>query len=104
MKTSTENRREMRTDLCWPVSIWLPEAKRFFNARSANISKSGVYLNTSVATPIRTGHMVELNFPRTDKLAEEKGGYARIKYGRVVRIDRANMLKDATMGIAVAFN
>jgi hypothetical protein len=104
METGIEQRQEGRTNLAWPVSIWLPEANRFFYGRSANISKTGVFITVPVATPIKAGNAVELNFPRTEKLAKEKGGYARIKLGKVVRVDREKMLKDALIGFAVAFN
>lgn len=104
MKTLVEQRKEDRTQLCWPVSVWLPLAHRFFNGRSSNISKTGVYLNVSVTTPVKLGSIVEVNFPRTEKLASEKGAYARIKSGKVVRIERRNLLKDAAIGLAISFN
>jgi len=104
MEAVIEQRSEGRTSLSWPVSIWLPEANRFFYGRSANISKTGVFITVPVTTPIKTGNAVELNFPRTEKLAKEKGGYARIKVGKVVRVDRENILKNAFIGFAVAFN
>jgi len=103
METLTEQRKEARTSLSWPVSLWLPEANRFFNGRSANISKTGVLVTVPITTPVRPGHVVEINFPRTVALAEQKGGFARIKSGKVVRVDRRNMLKDATIGVAVQF-
>ncbi|MCU0916698.1 MAG: PilZ domain-containing protein [Planctomycetes bacterium] len=103
METLVEQRREGRTKLSWPVSVWLPEANRFFNGRSANISKTGVLVNVPISTPAREGSVVELNFPRTDDLAEEKGQYARIKRGRIVRIDRKNTLDDASIGLGIAF-
>ncbi len=98
-----EKRRDTRSDLSWPVSVWLPEANRFFNGRSVNISKSGVMVNMPMTTPIRTGHEVEINFPRTMSLARQKGQYARIKTGKVVRVERNNMLEGATIGMAVHF-
>lgn len=103
METAVEQRREERTDLAWPVSLWLPEAGRFFNGRSANISRVGVFITVPMTTPVRTGSIVELNFPRTDTLAREKGQYARIKRGRVVRVDRQNTLDDASIGLGIAF-
>jgi hypothetical protein len=103
METSVEQRREIRTDLSWPVSVWLPDAGRFFNGRSANISKVGVFITVPMTTPIRRGSVVELNFPRTDELAEKKGQFARIKRGRVVRVDRQGALKDAVIGLGIAF-
>jgi hypothetical protein len=104
MNTLTEQRKEVRAQLSWPVSVWLPEAHRFFNARSSNISKTGVFLTMPVTAPVRAGNTVELNFPRTTQLAKEKGSFARIKSGRIVRIERENVLKDANIGIAVRFN
>ncbi len=103
METLTEQRKNTRTDLSWPVSIWLPEANRFFNGQSSNISKTGVFVTVPMTTPIRAGHIVEINFPRTIALAKQKGRFARIKSGKVVRVERRNMLKDACIGVAVVF-
>ena len=103
LETMTDQRRETRTSLTWPVSLWVPKANRFFNGKSANISKTGVFLRVPMTTPLGPGSSVELNFPRTNKLAEEKGQFARIKQGKVVRIDRENTLEDATIGIGIAF-
>ena len=103
METLVEQRKNARTKLSWPVSIWLPEANRFFNGRSENVSKTGVFIKVPMTTPVRSGHTVELNFPRTVTLAEEKGQFARIKGGKVVRVERKNMLKNAKIGVAIAF-
>ncbi len=104
METLTEQRREGRTNLSWPVSVWLPEANRFFNGRSANISKVGVFITVPITTPVHPGSIVELNFPRGDRLARKKGRYARIKKGRVVRVDRRNTLDEASIGLGIAFD
>jgi hypothetical protein len=103
METLVEQHRESRTNLSWPVSVWLPEANRFFHGRSANISKSGVLVHVPISTPAHEGSVVELNFPRTDLLAEEKGQYARIRKERVVRVDRRNALNNASIGLGIAF-
>jgi hypothetical protein len=103
MQTATENRRDVRTDLAWPVSVWLPESNRFFNGKSLNISKSGALLALPMTAPVRTGHLVEVNFPRTMTLAKQKGQFARVKVARVVRIDRSHLTEDAHIGIAVQF-
>ncbi|MFC1738941.1 PilZ domain-containing protein [Planctomycetota bacterium] len=103
METLVEQRNETRTDLSWPVSIWLPEVGRFFNGRTFNISKTGVFLTVPMTTPVREGHTVEINFPRTQTLAQQKGQFARIKSGNVVRVERRNMLRGANIGIAVQF-
>jgi hypothetical protein len=47
--------------------------------------------------------MVEVNFPRTEALAKEKGQFARIKSGRVVRVDRSSLLENAEIGVGIAF-
>ena len=101
--TLVEQRSDVRTELNWPVSMWVPDANRFFNGQSSNISKTGVYLNVPLTTPVREGNIVEINFPRTDSLARKKGGYARIKVGKVVRVERRNMLKESNIGVAVQF-
>lgn len=103
METLVEQREDMRTTLSWPVSVWLPGANRFFNGRSANVSKTGVFVSLPVTTPVRTGDLLEINFPRTMALAREKGGFARIKTGKVVRLERKNMLKDGHIGVAIQF-
>lgn len=104
METLVEQRKENRTSLAWPISIWLPEANRFFNGRSTNISKTGVFFKVPMTTPIRAGHIVEINFPRTTALAKEKGRFARIKSGKVIRVERNNILKDTNIGVAVQFD
>lgn len=98
-----EQRKEPRADLTWPVSVWLPEANRFFNATSVNISKGGAYLTVPMTTPLRPGHLVELNFPRTPALARQKGRFARIKSGKILRIDRKFAPTDANINFAVQF-
>ena len=100
---TAEQRKNTRTQVAWPVSVGLPEANRFFNCRSTNISSGGVLVRVPATTPLRTGHVIELNFPRTMALAKRKGGFARIKSGRVVRIERGELLDDATIGIGVVF-
>ena len=103
METLVEHRNETRTDLSWPVSVWLPQANRFFNGRSSNISKKGVFISLPMTTPLKDGNVLEVNFPRTSDLAEEKGQFARIKTGKVVRVERSNIFNDATIGVAVEF-
>ena len=103
MQALTEQRKDNRSSVSWPVSVWVPEANRFFNGRSCNISKTGVFIKLPVTAPVRVGHTVELNFPRTIALAEEKGQFARIKSGKVVRVDRKNLLENAEIGVGIAF-
>ena len=103
MEALAEQRKESRSTLAWPVSVWLPEANRFFNGRSCNVSKTGVFVRLPLTVPIRSGDIVELNFPRTTDLAKEKGQFARIKKGKVVRIERKNMLATAEIGVGIAF-
>jgi hypothetical protein len=103
MEILVEQRNDIRTKLSWPVSVWLPEANRFFNGRSSNISKNGAFVSLPMTTPVRAGHVLELNFPRTSALAEEKGQFARIKSAKVIRVERSSVSKDATIGVAVVF-
>ena len=103
METLVEQRKDSRNTVSWPVSVWVPEANRFFNGRSCNISKTGVFITLPVTAPVRLGHIVELNFPRTETLAKEKGQFARIKTGKVVRVDRKNLLESAEIGVGIAF-
>ncbi len=103
METLVEQRKDSRNTVSWPVSVWIPEANRFFNGRSCNISKTGVFITLPVTAPVRTGHTVELNFPRSEALAKQKGQFARIKTGKVVRVDRKNLLESAEIGVGIAF-
>jgi hypothetical protein len=103
METLVEHRKDSRNTVSWPISVWMPEANRFFNGRSCNISKTGVFITLPVTAPVRPGHIVELNFPRTEVLAKEKGQFARIKSGKVVRVDRTNLLESAEIGVGIAF-
>ncbi len=102
-QTAIEQRGAERTEIMWPVSIWLPDARRFINGHSSNVSSSGVYVKVPVTTPVREGNFVEINFPRTETLAKEKGGYARIKLGKVVRVERKDLVKCAEIGFAIHF-
>ena len=104
METLIEQRKESRTEISWPVSVWLPEANRFFNGKSINVSKGGVYISMPLTAPIKEGHEIEINFPRTVTLARQKGQYARIKSGKVLRVERSNMLVSANIGLAVQFS
>jgi len=103
METLVEQRKDSRNTVSWPVSVWIPEANRFFNGRSCNISKTGVFITLPVTAPVRSGHIVELNFPRTEALAKEKGQFARIKTGKVIRVDRKNLFESAEIGVGIAF-
>jgi hypothetical protein len=104
METTVENRREVRTQLSWPVSVWLPDANRFFNGKSLNVSKGGALITMPMTTPVRAGHVVEVNFPRTVSLARQKGQFARVKTAKVVRIDRSRCTEDASIGLAIQFS
>jgi PilZ domain len=101
--TVVEQRKDARSELAWPVSVWLPEANRFFNGRSVNVSKGGAYISVPMTTPIRAGHQIEINFPRTTSLAKQKGQYARIKSGKVLRVERKTIFEEANIGLAVQF-
>ena len=103
METLVEQRKDTRSSLSWPVSVWVPKANRFFNGQSANISKGGVFIRLPMTAPLGPGSIVEINFPRTTTLARQKGQYARIKQGKVVRIDREGSLDEASIGVGVAF-
>jgi hypothetical protein len=102
----------------------LPEANRFFNGKSVNVSKGGAFISVPMTTPVAAGNEIEINFPRTQTLAKEKGQYARIKNARVLRVDRKKekgqyariknarvlrvdrkrMLNAGSIGIAVEFD
>lgn len=99
-----EQRKAERTDVAWPVSLWHPKAIRFFNGRSVNVSRTGVLLQLPMKMPLRQGQSVELNFPRTEGLAEDKGGFARIKSAQIVRIDRSDALESGAVRVGLVFS
>ena len=102
--TVVEQRHSIRQELTWPISIWLPNANRFFNGKSINVSRGGAFIAVPVTTPVAEGNEIEMNLPRTRTLAKEKGQYARIKHARVLRVDRQRLLSEGTLGIAVVFD
>jgi len=98
-----EHRSSHRTTINWPVSVWHPAAAMFFNGRSVNVSRAGVLVTLPMKTPIRQGQSLELNFPRSKPLAGSKGGFARIKTAKVVRIDRNDTLNSTEVKVGLKF-
>ncbi len=103
MSVSYEQRQAKRTKMNWPVSVWHPQASRFYHARSVDVSSNGVLLSMPMKAPIREGQDLEINFPRKELLAREKGNYARIKPARVVRIDRTDAVNTAQVKVGLQF-
>jgi len=103
MVCMNEQREAERLQVDWPISVWHPKASRFFNGHSVNVSRKGALVLLPLKTPIREGQELEVNFPRSEKLAEDKGAAARIKSAKVVRIDRYESLTSATVKVALAF-
>lgn len=60
-------------------------------------------LTLPLKTPLQPGQDVELNFPRTKSLAQDKGSFARIKNAKVVRIDRSDSLTSAAVRVGLSF-
>ena len=56
-----------------------------------------------VSLKVREGQIVEVNFPRRENLAAQKGSCARIKRARVIRVDRSEALSAAGVKVALAF-
>ena len=103
MAHQNEHRSSHRTAINWPVSVWHPTASMFFNGRSVNVSRAGVLVTLPMKAPIRQGQHLELNFPRSKPLANSKGGFARIKTARVVRIDRDDTLNSTDVKVGLEF-
>lgn len=99
-----EQRKDVRTDLTWPVSVWIPNAFGFFNGRIINVSRGGIYISVPIITLVIVGEQVEINFPRTAVLAKRKGQYARLKSGKVLRVERKMLLEEPATYIAVQFD
>ena len=104
MVCAYEQRQAERSPVQWPVSVWHPQTSRFFNGCSVNISRLGALVTLPLRTPIHEGQSLELNFPRSETLAQNKGGCARIKPARVIRIDRSATLDSAAIKVGVEFS
>ncbi len=103
MVCAFEQRHSQRSAVRWPVSVWHPSAGKFFNGKSLNVSSDGALILLPLRTPVREGQQVEVNFPRAETLASEKGCAARIKPARVVRVERANVIATAAVKVALEF-
>lgn len=103
MVCAFEQRQAKRSAITWPVSVWHPQVERFYNGKSLNVSRRGALVLLPLRTPLREGQQLEMNFPRCEPLAGRKGGYARIKTARVIRIDRGKDLLDATVKVGLEF-
>ena len=68
-----------------------------------NVSMEGALISLPLQTPVCEGQDVEINFPRTEMLAKDKGSYSRIKTARVVRIDRSDAVDKAVVKIGLQF-
>ena len=98
-----EQRRDARSELALPVSVLLPEANRFSRPERQRQQGRRLHFRPDRPPPSGPGHEVEINFPRTTSLARQKGQYARIKSGKVLRVERKNMFEGANIGLAVQF-
>jgi len=98
-----EQRQSERWTVSWPVSVWHPQAGQFFNGHSINVSGKGALLTLPMRAPVCEGQDLELNFPRSEALAEDKGVFARIKKARVVRVDRGELLSSAVVKVGLVF-
>ena len=104
MVAAFEQRSTPRSDVNWPVSVWNPKATRFFNGRSVNVSAGGALVTMPVNAPVIEGQDVEVNFPRSETLARDKGCFARIKSARVVRVDRSQVTESARIHVGLEFH
>ncbi|MBN2131392.1 MAG: PilZ domain-containing protein [Sedimentisphaerales bacterium] len=103
MVWSVEQRRSQRRQTEWPVSVWHPRMGRFIHGRSVNVSEHGALLEVGPRTPVEAGQEVEVNFPREKELASEAGQSARIKSGKVVRVDRSVLMGGAAVRVGIEF-
>ena len=103
MVCTYEQRNSQRTPVAWPVSVWHPQVLRFYNGSSVNVSDHGALIILPLKTPIREGQSLEINFPRAEPLAKQKGRFARIKRALITRIDRSDSLKTATVKVGMKF-
>lgn len=99
-----DQRASERSSVNWPVSIWHPKASKFFNGRSVNVSSVGALVTMPMKVPVCEGQELEVNFPRTESLAKDKGRFARIKTARVVWVDRSDSLKSTNINVGLKFN
>lgn len=87
-ESQAERREHPRHEMEWPACLWAPKIMCFFRVGILDISQSGIKVKTTQRLPLDEGDEVELNIPRgTTSLVERNGQWARIKRGRVVRIE-----------------
>jgi len=107
MKPVVEERKEQRHDMDWPVSVWVPLLERFFNGRLINISQGGALISIPFEGYSFLKESIEVNLPRTNGLAKEKGQYSRIKLGKIIRIDtvetESTPIKRGAINVAIQF-
>jgi len=82
-----ERRTDTRSRIDWPVSVYHPHLGMFVNGRSVDVSRGGARIRLPFRVPVRSGQVVELNFPRTATLAKVAGRFSRIKTARVLRVE-----------------
>ena len=98
-----EQRNSRRARVNWPISVWHPKASRFFNGRSVDISRCGALIVLSMKVPVSEGQDLEVNFPRNETLAKEKGRFARTKTAKVVRVDRSKAVESTKVKVGLEF-
>ena len=103
VENASEQRNTKRARVNWPISIWHPKASRFFTGRSVDISRGGVLITLPMKVPVREGQNLEINFPRNEALAKEKGRFARIKTAKVVRVDRSEAIISTNVKVGLEF-
>ena len=105
-----EKRKHKRHKIQFPACTWvpLPVRGRFLIGKTRNVSRSGAFIiikfNPMFPDALRIlteGKEIEVNIPRTNALAKEKGQYARIRKAIVVRVDL--MSGHGRMGLGIKF-
>ncbi|MFA5866219.1 MAG: PilZ domain-containing protein [Phycisphaerae bacterium] len=104
-----ERRCSRRYQLDWPVTLWHEPTKRFYDARSVNISVSGALIQLPLTVPIRKSEDIEVKFtlPKDNEAdgqnASNVNVYVKAFSASVVRINRGQSILQAHQSVALTF-
>jgi len=103
MVTAEQERRcARRYRLDWPACVWHDSTKRFYSARSVDISSTGALVRLPLSAPIRMSEQIEVNFTVPDGQDSDCHS-SKVFSARVVRINRGQSILDGQQSVAVKF-
>jgi len=98
----TERRQNRRYQLDWSACIWHDATKRFYSAKSVDISATGALVRIPLSAPIRVAEKIEVNFTVPDG-ADPDQCASKVFSAKVVRVNRGQSILEAQQSIALQF-